>query len=96
MALKNLSNDPGRYYDAKSQISNSDRNYNSFRFITDSCEEKFCQFDYTFYSQSFVKLDNLADLRLLFLKKKMYFHVLKSFVKGDNWFFFYTCTCIIL
>lgn len=71
MALKNLSNDPGRYYDAKSQISNSDRNYNSFRFITDSCEEKFCQIDYTFYSQRFVKLDNLADLRLLFLKKKL-------------------------
>lgn len=71
MALKNLSNDPGRYYDAKSQISNSDRNYNSFRIITDSCEEKFCQFDYTFYSQSVVKLDNLADLRLLFLKKKL-------------------------
>lgn len=39
--------------------------------IPDSCEEKFCQFYYTFYSQSFVKLDNLADLRLLFLKKKL-------------------------
>lgn len=95
MALKNLSNDPGRYYDAKSQISNSDRNYNSFRFITDSCEEKFCQFDYTFYSQSFVKLDNLADLHMLFLKKNLVFHVLESSVKGDNCFS-YTYTCIVL
>lgn len=95
MALKNLSNDPGRYYDAKSQISNSDKNYNSFRFITDSCEEKFCQFDYTFCSQSFVKLDNLADLHLLFLKKNLVFHVLESSVKGDN-SFSYTYTCIVL